>query len=293
MVQKRCSLNKQVTLEILGSGGATTIPKPLCGCKICEEARQKGYPYKRTAPSVFIHGPDILFDTPEEIKYQLERAQVKNINACFYSHWHPDHTAGSRLWEINKNGRRLPKILRTTPIYLASNVDDTFSQHGLRERFDYYQKNGWTQNNVIALDQPIEIFGLAITSFQMAEEYAVGFDIRVNNKKILLIMDETCNWQPPEKYRHYDLVIMPTGITEFHPLTGQRQIPLEHPILKTEPSFENTLAMIEILQAKRVILSHIEEGDGLSHDDWQEVQAKLAEKNIHIDPAFDGMKIDL
>lgn len=32
---------------ILGSGGCTVIPKPLCDCSIRIEAREKGIPYAR------------------------------------------------------------------------------------------------------------------------------------------------------------------------------------------------------------------------------------------------------
>ena len=52
-------------LEILGSGGAVTIPRPGCDCRVCAEARARGIPYARTGPSVFVHGPDVLIDTPQ------------------------------------------------------------------------------------------------------------------------------------------------------------------------------------------------------------------------------------
>ena len=58
------------------------------------EAREKGGRYVRTGPSTFVHGPIILFDTPEESKFQLERARIGEIAARFYSYWHPDHTMG-------------------------------------------------------------------------------------------------------------------------------------------------------------------------------------------------------
>ena len=44
-------------IEFLGSGGAITIPQPCCDCAICREARERGVPYSRTGPSVFVHGP--------------------------------------------------------------------------------------------------------------------------------------------------------------------------------------------------------------------------------------------
>jgi phosphoribosyl 1,2-cyclic phosphate phosphodiesterase len=83
-------------IEFLGTGGAGTTPRPLCDCRVCVEARTKGVPYSRSGPSVFVHGPDLLIDTPEEIKSQLNRSQVTRVAAVTYSHWHPDHTAGRR-----------------------------------------------------------------------------------------------------------------------------------------------------------------------------------------------------
>ena len=52
---------------------------------------------KVTGPSVFVHGPDVLIDTPEESKYQLKCSGIERINGCLYSHWHADHTMGMRL----------------------------------------------------------------------------------------------------------------------------------------------------------------------------------------------------
>ena len=74
-------------IEILGSGGAVTTPKPLCECRICMEAREKGIPYSRSGPSVFIHGPNLLIDTPEDIFLQLNRAEIKKINLSRSMQW--------------------------------------------------------------------------------------------------------------------------------------------------------------------------------------------------------------
>ena len=38
---------------------------------MCVEARENGVPYSRTGPSLFVHGPDVLIDTSEEIRLQL------------------------------------------------------------------------------------------------------------------------------------------------------------------------------------------------------------------------------
>jgi phosphoribosyl 1,2-cyclic phosphate phosphodiesterase len=70
------------TIEVLGSGGAVATPRALCGCRVCVEAAQQGPPFSRCGPSYFVHGPNILFDTPEEIRTQLVRSSIREINAC-------------------------------------------------------------------------------------------------------------------------------------------------------------------------------------------------------------------
>lgn len=90
-------------LIVLGSGGATTIPRPGCQCRICAEARTKGIPYARSGPSLLISDINLLFDTPEEIAAQLNREEINAVDYIFYTHWHPDHTLGMRIIErMNK-----------------------------------------------------------------------------------------------------------------------------------------------------------------------------------------------
>src|SRR5215216_4905068 len=118
-------------VEVLGSGGAVTTPRPHCSCAVCVEARMKGIPYERTGPSVFVHGPDVLIDTPEESKLQLDRSRITRINAALYSHWHPDHTAGRRVWETrNYDFRGWPreaKSVECTTVYLPERVGADFA----------------------------------------------------------------------------------------------------------------------------------------------------------------------
>ena len=64
-------------VEILGSGGAVSTPRPACSCRVCAEARREGIPYSRGGPSLFVHGPDVLVDTPEDIKAQLNRSRIE------------------------------------------------------------------------------------------------------------------------------------------------------------------------------------------------------------------------
>src|SRR5207253_5137771 len=105
-------------IEILGSGGAIPTPRAGCSCAVCVEARAKGVPYARTGPSVFVHDLALLIDTPEESNLQLNRAGITRVAAALYSHWHPDHTAGRRIFEtLNLDFRAWPRHPETTDVY--------------------------------------------------------------------------------------------------------------------------------------------------------------------------------
>ena len=85
--------------EIIGSGGCTSLPKPLCKCKICQEAREKGRPYSRYGCSLFLHDINLLIDTPEDIAHAINNSTIQRINNVLFSHWDPDHTLGLRVFE--------------------------------------------------------------------------------------------------------------------------------------------------------------------------------------------------
>ena len=97
-----------VRVEILGSGGAATIPRPGCRCRVCVEARAQGGRFARTGPSTFVHGPNILFDTPEESKFQLERCRDRRDRRLLLLALAPGpHDGASGLGDAQ---RRLPHL---------------------------------------------------------------------------------------------------------------------------------------------------------------------------------------
>jgi phosphoribosyl 1,2-cyclic phosphate phosphodiesterase len=164
-------------IEFLGTGGATTTPRPGCHCRICDEARLRGVPYARTGPSLFIHGPDILVDTPEESNYQLNRAGIDRIAGCIYSHWHPDHTMGRRVWETRNLGlRHWPPRSARTNIYLPEQVARDFRERlGLEEHFEFMKSHGLVQIIELRDGMTIEFDGVEITPFRLAEDYVYAF----------------------------------------------------------------------------------------------------------------------
>ncbi|RME53537.1 MAG: hypothetical protein D6790_17580 [Caldilineae bacterium] len=289
------------TLEFLGTSGAIRTPRPGCPCRLCRQARRVGIPWERTGPSVFVHGPDVLIDTPEESALQVDRAGIGHIAAGLYSHWHPDHTAGRRMWETrNWDFRRWPPQHICTPIYLPPNVARDFKIFmGLEENFRYLEDKGIVQVHV--MEEPLELGGWRITARQVAEEYVyaflfeeIEFDATDAPRRVLIAMDELVGWSPPDDLVGVDLAVLPTGVFEFHPFTGQRRIPQEHPVLTFEATFRQTLQMVEKLQPKQLIFAHIEECDGNSPEELLLLADQLRrERGWNVTFAYDTLVVEL
>jgi phosphoribosyl 1,2-cyclic phosphate phosphodiesterase len=277
-------------IEILGSGGAVTIPRPGCSCRVCVEARELGVPYERTGPSVFVHGPDVLIDTPEESKLQLNRSQVTRVAAGLYSHWHPDHTAGRRVWESrNFEFRSWPRRFETTPVYVPERVWDDFEQrYGLADQFRFMEGQGTVKVERVAANEPFDVGGTTVTAIPLGAENAHAFLFDGGGKRVLVAMDETHAWTPSD-LGPLDLAVLPLGVFEQHPFTGERMIPQEFckpPVQKTR--YSKALEQARALGAARTVLSHVEEMERLSHDEL----VRLGEADGW-EPAYDGLIVDV
>ena len=283
-------------VEILGSGGATVTSRPGCACRVCVEARERGVPYSRTGPSVFVHGPDVLFDTPEESRLQLDRSRVTEIAACFYSHWHPDHTMGRRVWESvgGHDFRRWPPApgsRRATDVYLPQQVAADFDVRlGAREHFEFLESRGFVRLRELRDGETVELGGVTIRPFRLHEDYVYAFELSGGGKRLLLAMDELHDWVPPAQLRGVDLAVLPMGLSEHDPFTGERRIHESHPVLRFEATFEQTLGIVDALGARRVVLGHVEEVDGLGFDDLKRLEAEIG-RNVTF--AWDTMLVDV
>ncbi len=282
-------------IEIVGSGGASPPPRPGCHCEVCDEAREKGVPYARGGPATFIHGQNVLFDTPEEIREQLNRSGIDRVDACFYSHWHPDHVMGRRIFEsLNQDLRMWPPENRTTDIYLPQQVADDFgSRLGSAEHLAYMESVGIIRVHRVNDGDAVTLGDLTITPFRLAEDYVYAFLIEQRDVRVLIAPDELFGWSPPPHLAGVDLAIMPMGICEHHPLTGERQFSANHPVFEMEATFEQTLDMIRAMRPKQVVLSHIEESDQMGHGDHTRLAGKLQGEGLPIRFAHDTMRIEI
>ena len=281
-------------VEFLGSGGAITIPNPGCNCPVCVQARKEGIPYSRSGPSLFVHGPNVLIDTPEEIKDQLNRSQVRDIAACFYSHWHPDHVMGRRVWQMNHDWRHWPPQDKQTDIYLPQQVAVDFHHRlGTWDHLAFLEQAKLVRLIQLTDGEIVQLATTEIRPFRLAEDYVYAFLFAGEGKRVLIVPDELFGWEPSEDVKGVDLAILPMGVVEFNPFTNARVIPEDHPVLKSESTFQQTLEVVRALNAKKVVLSHIEEPDGLGYDDLQLLEKHLHAEGLNVTFAYDTLIIEV
>ncbi len=255
---------------ILGSGGHLRVPRACCTCKVCEEARIKGFPYKRLGQSLFLHDEFILFDTPEDINEELNIHNTYDIKNIFYSHWHPDHTLGCRIIEVLMDGRN-----KKTPINVympPENIELAFNKDN--SIFEFYENQGYCKVNCI--DSNIIFDNISVKRIKLINNFAYAFLIEEGNKKVIFCPCHSMYLPIMKELYNVDLIIMGLGymncreddVTNFH---------------------RDNLRIINSLNPKKVVFTHIEEDDGLSFDDYR----KLEKNYSNFTFAYDGMYIDI
>lgn len=251
-------------------------------------------PYSRLGPSVFVHGPDVLIDTPEEIRYQLNRSTVRQIRACFYSHWHPDHVMGRRIWEMNRDWRGWPRENRSTDIYIPHRVARDFRERlGTWEHLAHLQESGLVRLIEVADGETVRLAGIDVRPISLAEDYVYAFLFNDGNRRLFIAPDELVGWEPGSELEGVELAVIPMGVVEFDPFSGARRISEDHSVLRSEATFRRTLEIAANLKANRVVMTHIEEPDGLSHDDLSRLEGRLREDGLNISFAYDTLIVQV
>jgi phosphoribosyl 1,2-cyclic phosphate phosphodiesterase len=203
---------------------------------------------------------------------------------------------GRRVWEdLNYDWRAWPPRPRRTPIYLPQQVAADFRERlGSWEHLEFFAERLQIVELIEVRDgETVTVDGTTVRPFRLAEDYVYAFVFEGDAQRVLIAPDELNGWQPSTDIRGVDLAVIPMGIAEFHPLTGERRISADHPMLRAEATFEETLEIVRALGARKVVLAHIEEMDGLTYDDLLEVERRLATDGLNVQFAYDTMLIDV
>ena len=280
-------------LTVFGSGGCAVIPKPLCRCRICKEARTKGLPYARTGPSIFLHDANLLVDTPAEIVQQLNREKVTRIDSLLFTHLDPDHVEGFRIVEqITLDFRtwcahRDRQIKLFLPEELNDCLRDVRSIYG--PLIDFYEKQGFVKR--IPFRNSVQIGRIHIAAIPIDRGAQITF-VYVFEKNHRKIVYAPCDLKPFPSHRKEvqaaDLLVIQAGIFE----TGLKYgftYPENHISRTTLYTFDQTMELAKQIHAKEVLFVHLEEYWNRGYDDYAEIEKDF--ENIRF--AYDGMRVEV
>jgi len=269
------------------------IPKPCCNCRVCKEAREKGGPYERTGPSVFLHDENLLIDTPAEVIRQLNRAQVPRVDYLIFTHLDPDHVEGFRAVEqiaIDfRTWRAYPdkQITLLLPEKLNDRLEGIRSVYG--SLIGFYEEQGFVRR--VLFDGSIEFGQTHLTAIPVnrGDQTAFVYVFKKGGRKLVYA---PCDIKPfPEDYEDVmgaDLLVMQPGIFE-EGLKHAFAYSKDHISRTTLYTFPETVALARRLGAKHILFVHLEEYWNRSHDDYLSLQQDF--NNVRF--AHDGMQLNI
>jgi phosphoribosyl 1,2-cyclic phosphate phosphodiesterase len=279
---------------ITGSGGCVAIPRPLCQCKVCTEARLKGIPYARCGCSLYLEDISLLVDTPEDINSALNNTGVLSLDNIIYSHWDPDHTLGMRVIEQIKlewlDYYENKKPINPINIFATKGVMEDINniRNAYGSFMDYYEymkliKRNIVENN-IQMDKDINIIFIPVPKGK-------AVDIFVFEQKGKKLIYAPCDCKEfPDNGTMYNADILIIGYTFVGNILKNDTIIYEnHPLRQELHSMENIMEIKNKYNIKKVIITHIEEDWGKSFDEYKKIEKEY--QNILF--AYDGMKIEL
>ena len=265
------------------------IPKPLCRCRVCQEARKKGVPYTRAGPAAFLHDINLLIDTPAEVVSLLNRSPIRRVDYLTFTHLDPDHIEGFRVVEQIaldfRSWRAYPEkqICLLLPEQLS--VREIRSQYG--PVMDFYQESGFLR--LMIFQDKVQLRDVDITAIPVDRGSQFTF-IYVFEKSGRKVVYAPCDIKPFPEHRNEvqqaDLLIIQPGIFEGGLKHGFRYS-ANHISRTTLYTYEQTLDLAARLGAKRVVFVHLEEYWNRSYDDYRALESKA--RRIRF--AYDGMQL--
>lgn len=267
------------------------IPKPLCRCRVCQEAREKGVPYSRAGPAAFLHDIKLLLDTPGEIITLLNRSSIRNIDYLIFTHLDPDHVEGFRVVEQIaldfRTWRAYPE--KQTCLLLPEQLNQALS--GIRSQYgpliDFYRESGFVRLRLFR--DELQIRDVRITAIPVDRGSQMSF-VYVFEKSGRKVVYAPCDIKPFPEHRvevqKANLLIIQPGIFE-EGLKHGFSYPADHISRTTLYTFEETVELATRLQAERVLFVHLEEYWNRSYDDY----CALESNNQMVRFAYDGMQL--
>lgn len=276
-------------LNLLGTGGVTPIPKPCCNCELCNEAREKGIIDYQTGPSMFVYDDNILFDTPEEIRLQLNREKIEKVENIILTHWHPDHTQGIRIVEqINFNHIKGEAEPYPINLFIAKKQLEQFKKFGCGNMLSYYESRGVIKIIYLEHKQTIKFKNVMITPYYISKTEGYYFLIE-DNKNAKKVIYAPCEYHELNVYSELNNIDMLIAHCLYF---ENKEIGSGVDYSDTEDSFEKMLKDSNKMGAKKIAITHIEEAFQLNIEQLNNAVRKYY-RNYNVEFAKDGRIFEL
>lgn len=255
-------------IKILGSGSAFGAPMIFNTWGKLNPNNPKN---ERTRASLFldINGYNILVDAGPDLRTQINKNNITNIDSVFITHGHYDHTGG------------IPELPRATKIlnhginiYAHSETLD-----GIKDNFSYlFNANSDAEPNSISLHWKeipflgeFEVNGITFHTFTVNHHKLHPSGFRYNNFAYVTDWSEIPE-ETLDLLHNLDLLIMECNDGLTQESTGHAYL-------------DKVKEVVSIIKPKRVILSHLS-----WRVDYDEFQQYLPPK---FELAYDGMLIEV
>ncbi len=265
------SASEATKITFLGCGSSSGVPGIGIGWGRCDPNNPKNTRFRQSI-LVETGGKRFLIDTSPDLRQQLLRSGVEEIDAVLFTHAHADHLNGiDDLRGVNK------AIKRPLPVF----ANKATHEH-IQQCFGYTLKplpddfNGVYIRPVLDMTEflpgdDLDVLGVIFGSFVQDHGFSetVGFTINgcVYSTDVKVLEDETLDRLSG---MNLDVWIIGTFRWESH---------------WTHAHVDLALEWIDRVKPKRAILTH------MSPDiDYDELKRYLPD---HVVPAFDGMTVDV
>jgi phosphoribosyl 1,2-cyclic phosphate phosphodiesterase len=254
-------------MRVVFLGTSTSYGVPVIGCR-CATCTSTDPRNKRTRSSVWLEsdeGAHLLIDSGPEMRLQLLREGITQVDAVLYTHLHADHTAG--IDDLKAFNARLGGIL---PCF-----GDADTGASLRQRFAYaFAGTPWIglipHIGFTAVDaQPFYLGKTCIQPIPMRHGNIRSTGYRIGS---FAYLTDTSGIPASSRALLLGLEVLVIDALRWEP----------HP---THFSVPEALALVAELQPRKAYLTHV--GHTLEHD------ATNQKIGPQVEVAFDGLRLEL
>ena len=256
-------------VHILGSGAAPGVPSLACGFGNCDDENPKNFRL-RSGTYLEINDVKFLIDTSPDLRLQLIKANIKDIEAVFYTHTHADHLHGiDDLREINRITKKAIELFAS-----PNNLKD------IRTRFGYLIADDKAKidpvyraalhPNIFEYNKSFYFNSLKVTPICVTGHNVETTGYISNDGEVVYIPDFR---EIPQS--SLDL-IKKTPELLMMPLTSPQAT-------RFHAGLDDVLDYIEIISPKRAIINHM-----AVECDYKEIYSQCP-KNV--EPAYDNLEI--